>query len=235
MARVRGPHFPGSPLHAGASRSYTQGSRRRRRATLADSQPPDDDPILRIQEGDEAAARALFERYAPALRDQVRRSMPPAMRRKVAESDVIQEAYLAAFLSLGNFEDRREGAFRSWLAKILQHKLHDEVRRYFGTSKRDARREQSVAGQPLPTTRRGTDPSPSMQAMASEERAALWTAVEELPQDYTEILQLVHRDGLTLTEAGARMGRTADAARKLYGRAVARLTEGLTGGGGAAP
>jgi len=202
----------------------------------AEATRPDDDPIRRIQEGDEAAARALFERYAPALRNQVRRSMPPAMRRKVAESDVIQEAYLAAFLSLGNFEDRGEGAFRSWLARILQHKLHDEVRRYFGTSMRDARREQSVAGQSLPAVAgRDTDPSPSMQAMASEERAALWQAVQDLPADYAEIIRLVHRDGLTLTEAATRMGRKPDAVRKLYGRAVARLTEGLGQDGASTP
>jgi RNA polymerase sigma-70 factor (ECF subfamily) len=192
---------------------------------------PDGDPIRRIQEGDEAAARALFERYVPALRAQVRRSMPPAMRRKVAESDVIQEAYLAAFLSLGNFEDRGEEAFRRWLAGILQHKIHDEVRRFFGTEKRDARREQSVAEPSLPATPTGEDPSPSMQAMAAEERAAMWNAVDLLPADYARILQLVHRDGLTLTAAGERMGRSADAARKLYGRAVARLTDGLLGGG----
>ena len=189
------------------------------------------DPIRHVQEGDEAAARALFERYVPALRAQVRRNLPPSMRRKVAESDVIQEAYLAAFLSLGNFEDRGETAFRSWLAKILQHKIQDEVRRYFGTSKRDTRREQSVGGQPLPAAPGDEDPSPIMQAMASEERAAMWSAVDLLPPDYAEVLRLVHRDGLTLTEAATQMGRTPDAARKLYGRAVARLTDGLMGGG----
>ena len=198
---------------------------------------PDGESIRRIQEGDEAAARTLFERYVPALRAQVRRNMPPSMRRKVAESDMIQEAYLAAFLSLGNFEDRGEEAFRSWLAKILQHKIQDEVRRYFGTSKRDPRRErsESVVGQPLPAATTDSDPSPSMQAMASEERAAMWSAVDQLPTDYAQIIRLVHRDGLTLTEAGARMDRKADAARKLYGRAVARLTDGLMGHGGAQP
>ena len=193
----------------------------------------DGEPIRSIQEGDEAAARALFERYVPALRAQVRRNMPPSMRRKVAESDMIQEAYLAAFLSLGNFEDRGEEAFRSWLAKILQHKIQDEMRRYFGTSKRDARREQSesVVGQPLPAPASDADPSPSMQAMAAEERAAMWSAVEHLPPDYAQVIRLVHRDGLTLAEAGARMDRKPDAARKLYGRAVARLTDGLLGHG----
>ena len=189
--------------------------------------PIDGEMIERIKSGDEAAARRLFERYMPALRARVRRKLPPTVRRKVAESDVVQEAYLAAFLSLGDFEDRGEASFRKWLGKILEHKILDEVRRYFGTSKRDARREQSVSGDAPELRKPARDPSPSMFAMAAEERAALWRAVDDLPEDYARILRLVHQEGMTLTEAGSRMDRSSDAARKLYGRAIARLTSGL--------
>ena len=195
------------------------------------AQPIDGDRIEQVRTGDEAAARALFEEYMPTLRARVRRKLPPSVRRKVAESDVIQEAYLAAFLSLGDFEDRGETSFRRWLGKILEHKILDEVRRYFGTRKRDARREQSVGGDVPSLGRPTSDPSPSMLAMAAEERAALWQAVDELPENYRMVLHLVHRDGLTLTAAGERMARSPDAARKLYGRAVAKLIQGMNEGG----
>lgn len=191
----------------------------------------EDEQIRAVQAGDEAAARALFERYAPTLRTQVRRRMPPGVRRKVADSDVLQEAYVAAFLSLGSFERQGDDAFRAWLGRILEHKILDEVRRWFGTSMRDARRDQTLAGEDAVPEVSASDPSPSMQAMAAEERAALWRAVADLPDDYATIVRLVHQAGLTLTEAGARMGRSGDAARKLYGRAVARLADGLLGGG----
>jgi len=199
--------------------------------TEAQRAADDAERIRRIQAGDEAAARALFERYAPELRAQVRRRMPPGVRRKVADSDVLQEAYLAAFLSLGRFEQRGEDAFRAWLGQILEHKILDEVRRWFGTSMRDARRDHTVAdGEAVPTAC-ARDPSPSVQAMEAEERAALWQAVDDLPEDYRTVLRLVHESGLSLAEAGARMGRSADAARKLYARAVARLSEGMLGEG----
>ena len=188
--------------------------------------------IARVQAGDEVAARQLFDVYMPTLRARVRRKLPAAVRRKVAESDVIQEAYLAAFLSLGDFEDRGEASFKRWLGKILEHKILDEVRRYFGTRKRDARREQSTTGSSPDMGKPASDPSPSMHAMAAEERAAMWQAVDGLAQDYRTILRLVHQEGLNLTEAGARMGRSPDAARKLYGRAVAKLTDGLHEGDG---
>jgi DNA-directed RNA polymerase specialized sigma24 family protein len=42
---------------------------------------------------------------------------------------------------------------------------------------------------------------------------------------------LVHIEGLTLVDAGARMGRSADAVRKLYGRALAAMAPRLRGAG----
>ena len=39
-----------------------------------------------------------------------------------------------------------------------------------------------------------------------------------------QVIELVQAQGLTLAEAGARMGRSAGAAEKLYGRATAQLS-----------
>ena len=41
------------------------------------------------------------------------------------------------------------------------------------------------------------------------------------------MIRFVHIEGLTLVETGARMGRSADAVRKLYGRALAAMTAKL--------
>jgi len=69
----------------------------------------------------------------------------------------------------------------------------------------------------------GDQTSPSVQVANAEETAAVRRAVEELPSAYAEVVRWVHQEGLTLVEAGARMGRSAEAVRKLYGRALARL------------
>ena len=73
------------------------------------------------------------------------------------------------------------------------------------------------------------DPSPSMTVMAAEERAALWHAVEALPEDYRTVIRLIHQQGMSLTQAGEQLGRSSEAARKLYGRALARLAKGMDG------
>jgi len=41
-----------------------------------------------------------------------------------------------------------------------------------------------------------------------------------LPGPQRDVIRLVQEERLTFEEAGARLGRSADAARKLYGRAV---------------
>ena len=65
--------------------------------------------------------------------------------------------------------------------------------------------------------------------MAGESAAELRSVIESLPEDHATVLRLVYLDGLTLVQAGERMGRSADAVRKTYGRALARLAEKLHG------
>jgi RNA polymerase sigma-70 factor (ECF subfamily) len=187
------------------------------------SEPTDEELIRRVVAGDAASAGVLFDRHAPALRASVRQRMPAAMRAKVGESDVLQEAWLAAFMSLGKFEDRGDGSFAAWLRRILDRKLVDEVRRHTDAAMRDARREERLAtdaGVAEPD-----QPSPSGEVAAAEQSARIRAVVDALPSDYAVVIRLIHQDGLTLVEAGERMGRSADAVRKLYGRAMECLAE----------
>jgi len=190
------------------------------------SHPSDEDLVRRVRSGDEAAARMLFERHLPALRAKAHARLPRQLRGKVAESDVIQDAWLAAFLSLGDFEDRGDGSFAAWLRQILDHKLLDGVRRHARVAKRDARREVRLATQArdaacAPGVRQA---SPSGKVAAAEAAAALRAVVGGLPEDQRTVVRLVHEEELTLVQAGARMGRSADAARMLYSRALSRLS-----------
>jgi DNA-directed RNA polymerase specialized sigma24 family protein len=60
---------------------------------------------------------------------------------KVAESDVIQETWIAALAALDQFESRGDGSLSRWIATVLDRKVLDEVRRFAGTEKRDVLRE----------------------------------------------------------------------------------------------
>ena len=74
--------------------------------------------------------------------------------------------------------------------------------------------------------------SPSAEVAAAERSASLRETIDDLPSDHATVLRLIHQEGLTLTEAGARMNRSADAVRKLYGRALVALGGRIRGGEG---
>lgn len=197
--------------------------------STASASPSDDEEDLarRVRAGDEEAARLLFDRLRPRLRAYVRRKLPSSLRAKLGESDVIQSAYLAAFLNISDFEDRGDGSFARWVASILDHKLLDEVRRYVETEKRSVAREERLRTTGASSRLPGVVTSPSAAAIDFEERARVERAMERLSPDHREVLRLIHERGLSLEEASAEMERSSEAVRKLHARAVVALGEKL--------
>jgi RNA polymerase sigma-70 factor (ECF subfamily) len=191
-----------------------------------DEPEPDEASLAaRAARGDAAAFKALLARVEPAVRARVERRLPAALRRKVSVDDVLQEARLVAFRRLSEFEDRGPGSFAAWLVRIAELKLREAVRRWLGTAKRG--REVSRGARPATDAFAARGPSPSEVAVASELKARATKAMDALSDDHRRVLELVQVEGLPLAEAAARMGRSADAARKLYGRALARFAEAL--------
>jgi len=182
-----------------------------------------------VRAGDEDAFAVLFERHAPTLRAKVRRKLPTSLRRKVSESDVIQAAYLGVHKNLKEFDDRGDGSFERWLNGIVDNKIRDVLRGYFGTQKRGA---QEVSRMARAETGQfaGRQASPSAYAMAGELEASIRKAMAQLNTDHRIVLRLVQEEGLTLAEAGKHMGRSSEATRKLYARAISRLSELVQGG-----
>lgn len=190
----------------------------------------DEELVRRARDGDEVARRALVERHERRLRARARRRLPGVLRGKVAHSDVVQEAWIAAFLHLDEFEERGEGSFAKWMATVLDRKVLDETRRFAGTGKRDVHREIGAGSSVVRLAGASLDPSPSGEAMRGEERARIDAALAKLPEPQRLVIGLVQEEQLTFEAAGERLGRSAEAARKLYGRAVLGFAEALEGG-----
>jgi RNA polymerase sigma factor (sigma-70 family) len=69
--------------------------------------------------------------------------------------------------------------------------------------------------------------SPSSAAAAREQDEALRRAVERLPEDYRAVIRWRGYERLPFAEVGRRLGRSAEAARKLWARAVEELKQAL--------
>ncbi|MEZ6006886.1 MAG: sigma-70 family RNA polymerase sigma factor [Planctomycetota bacterium] len=183
--------------------------------------------IERARRGDQVALKALCDRYHDHLRARVERRLSPAVRRRVAASDVIQEALIVAAEQLDTFEDRSEGSFGRWLGRIVDLKAQQMVRHHAGRAKRDVAAEVMRPDDPTLGSIPCPWPSPSQVAMGEEMRRAAQQALQRLPDAYRQVIQFIQGEGLTLAQAGERMERSRDSIKGLYSRALGRLAREL--------
>jgi RNA polymerase sigma-70 factor (ECF subfamily) len=193
--------------------------------------PPGSDFVEQIRSARAGSAEALgwlLEECRPYLLLIANEEMPPGLRGKAGASDLVQETFLQAQGHFDRFRDEGEAELLAWLRRILLNRVANLKRRYLGTDKRCLSREVSLAegsagGVPdVPAA----DLSPSSRVAAHEQDVALREALERLPADYREVLRLRQED-MGFEEIGLRLGRSAEASRKLWARAVVRLSDFL--------
>lgn len=153
--------------------------------------------------------------------------LAPALRAKGGASDLVQETFLDAQRDFHRFQGSSEDELLAWLRQVLLFRLANFRRHYHGTDKRDISRE--VAGQAGDTSSQwlpgvaADTPSPSSHAAANETARALEAALARLPPDYRQVILLRHDDGRSFEDIGQTLGRSANATRKLFARALERL------------
>jgi RNA polymerase sigma-70 factor (ECF subfamily) len=147
----------------------------------------------------------------------------------VDASDVAQETLLAAFTDFAQFRGASEGELLAWLRGILAHRLAMAVRRYRGTAARDLDRERALVGAldrssiALGNLLPDRGPTPSQHAVRRERSVMLADALEALPCADREVVTLRIFRHLTWEEVAREMGRSADAVRMTWTRAVRKL------------
>ena len=65
--------------------------------------------------------------------------------------------------------------------------------------------------------------TPSQRAARREQVVLLADALQQLPDDYREVLILHHLQGMSLPDVARRLGRTLDSVKNLWLRGLARL------------
>ncbi len=146
------------------------------------------------------------------------------LRAKGGASDLVQETFLEAQRDFGRFQGESCGEFRVWLRRILMHNVGAFTRQFRETSKRAVGREVGLRGASSnggpPFDLAGSTASPSAQVAAREHSQALRAAVDRLPDDYRRVITLRYEGNLTFEEIGREMGRSPEAARKVWARAM---------------
>ena len=155
----------------------------------AGSQFSDEEIVRRVIGGDHALFEILMRRYNQRLY-RIARSI---LRDDSQTEDVIQQAYVNAYLHLAQFGDRAR--FSTWLTKVAIHEALARTRR----RRCDVMDPAKADGQPmeqLPSTL----PDPEHQAFASELGRLLEAAVEALPESYRVVFMLRQIEGLSTAE-----------------------------------
>lgn len=178
--------------------------------------------------GDKKAQGRLLEVSRRPLLYFAKRYSRRTLQSKVSPSDVVQEAFLQAVKEINTFEGCTPDDLFAWLRVMVRNNC-GVVAKQFDTSKRQVQRE--VAGR---TTLFEAEPnlavpSAGEEAIRQEEFERLDNAVEWLPDHFKAVVRLRNGENRSFEEIGRTIGRTAEAVRKLWKRALAELNRRLAG------
>jgi RNA polymerase sigma-70 factor (ECF subfamily) len=192
---------------------------------------PDDlaGQLAAARAGDAAALGELFRACHGYLLLVARGTLAPELQAKGSPSDLVQETFLEAQRDFAHFHGTSEDELLAWLRRLLLNNVANFTRRFRGTDKRSVDREVPLgaAGSDhnLAAGLQADTPSPGGRAVARETAAALQRALERLPEDYRRVILLRYQEERSFEEIAALLGRTPNAARKLWARALERLHE----------
>ena len=174
--------------------------------------------FLETRRGAPGAADAFYERCARKLLPLIRLRMGRSLRAEIDSRDVLQSVMLKAVPRLDQVEDPR--TVMAWLARIAENEIRDQAD-YRQRQMRDAARRaplEDAAAVPAPIRQALS------QAIANEQLARVEDALESMSPAEREIIVLRKLEELTFAEIGRRLGKSEDACRMAFARAMAALT-----------
>jgi RNA polymerase sigma-70 factor, ECF subfamily len=141
-----------------------------------------------------------------------------------AAEDVVQESFLAVWRQAERFDAGR-GSVRTWLCTIVHNRALDRLRGRRGRSRLDVSME-AAPGLAVPDSWE--------QVAEGLTRDAVRRALDQLPQEQRETVDLAYYGGLSQTEISQRMevplgtvkGRTRLALRRLHQLLAGEVLEG---------
>jgi RNA polymerase sigma factor (sigma-70 family) len=147
-------------------------------------------PLSLIAAGEELALAELYDRFGRAAYGLALRILhDPGLA-----EEAVQDAFLSAWRSAGRFDATR-GLPRSWLLAIVHRRAVDLVQH--------AVRRPEVPAEELPE---GSSPPTEETAALREERRAVRQALELIPGEQREALELAYYGGYSQTQISNRLG-----------------------------
>lgn len=188
--------------------------------------------LQKAVEGDPNALRALLEHFGGQVRQRISPQIDPRWRSSIDVDDVMQIAYLEAFLHLDQLTAREPASFLAWLTRIADNVLKDAIRGLSRQKRPDPAKRVSVADVGdsyigLLECLGVTTTTPSREAARRDTAAVLENAINRLPEAYKSAVRLYDLEGRPIAEVAREMSRSVGAVHMLRARAHDRLREDL--------
>ena len=180
--------------------------------------------------GCENAQSQLFQQLRSYYLFVAKQNIDKDLQARINPSDVVQETMFKAANAIGSFRGTNSSEFRAWLKVILTNEIN-ELRRKHRLQKRDVRREVRPAVNDE-SRNVGLDPidnslTPQSRAVALEELKKLRSYLSNLSPDHQTVIQLRSLERKSFEEVGELMGRSTEAASKLWYRAIGELRKAM--------
>lgn len=174
--------------------------------------------LRRIHNGDAAAFAEVYRRYRDRLLLAIRRRLGAGLRANLESEDVLQSVVREALAGLRDFVPDGDGALGRYLHVCVLNKIRKKAR-FHGTKRRHG-------GVPLTDSLADAlaDAGPELRYRDCERFERLERALDQLPEPMRTVVDLRVCEGRTHVEIAQAIGRSEEAVRKIYQRAIARLS-----------
>jgi RNA polymerase sigma-70 factor, ECF subfamily len=148
----------------------------------------DEELMQRVAANDADAFEVVLERHADAALSLACRMI----RGRQAAEDVVQEAFIALWRNGARYDHAR-GSVRNWTLQIVHHRAIDALRR-------DGLRQSRQASDEGLHERLKAPEQTDVQVVKREQTRELRSALDQLPDEQSRVLELAYFSGFTHTE-----------------------------------
>ena len=163
----------------------------------------DEQLAMKAQQGNHEAFLELYDRYLTKVYNRVKSRVPAA-----DAEDVTQEIFIAVIRSMQSYGHRAR--FSTWLYTIVNRQIADYYRKHY-------RRNDNIN---ISLDNEDQEIEIPDEDENLDDRVLIQRALEDLPDNYQDIIMMRFADGLTFKEIADERGQTLEAVKSLYRRAI---------------
>ena len=175
---------------------------------IADYIIADDQRLVELSlQGDDRAFEYLFNRYSEAIKRLL-------LNRSVTvedTEDILQETFIKVYVNLQRYST--DYTFGQWIYTIARNTLVDHLRRRTNDLSIDDRFRAPQA----------TTPSPEESVIMNQSRSHFYSAVEELSEEYRQIIEMRFLEEYSYEEIAEKLGRPINTIKTQIRRAKAAV------------